>query len=222
MITVAILTLLAGIIVLLVGSLDAKAKTTKTVAQMKILSEAVTAFKNSTGYFPLSVPEDAWGTEDWTSILPAAFINQMSWRDHVPNYFQLISGNAKFDWDGNTNPSNNPKPTNIHILAFQLEQVPESKKIIDGIKELRLTSNNQQNFSGGNWIKNNNPCKLYHPLDSATATREAYQFQDAWGTPLRFWTSDILNWAKNGGAWDPTISEASIVETSAGKLGIFH
>ena len=120
MITVAILALLTGIVVVMVGGLDTKAKTTKTIAQMKILSEAVTAFKSSTGYFPLSVSNDAWG--DWTNFVALA-----KWDNRWTNYFK-DPGIPHFLWETNSTPTTDPKPTNIHMLAFQLEQVPKSRK----------------------------------------------------------------------------------------------
>jgi len=51
------------------------------------------------------------------------------------------------------------------------------------------------------WQPAGESCKLVHPLD--TQARTTFQPLDPWGTPLRYWSGDILKWAKTAKAnWD--------------------
>ncbi len=193
MVAVGILVVLATITVVLVGGVDTKAKTSHTQAQIKLLANAVTEFKATTGYFPLAVPEDAW-TGNWDQANSFAGIMKFNarWRD----YFRPGTDNRPdYTWDGAG------KPTSIHMLVFQLEKIPESAKVLSQLKSTYLVET-QQSFDGSGgkeaWTKQvGNPCKMGHPLDNNL--REVYQPQDAWGTPLRFWTGDVLAWGRQAG-----------------------
>jgi len=211
MVAIAVLALLATIAISFVGSLDTKSKITKTQAQIKLLAEAVTAFKNANNYFPLAVPEDAWG-RNWNDDTHAdEYINVMEWRSHWRNFFRDDDNNPQFTWDGNNDVTKNPIPSNIHVLAFQLEQNPESRKIFEQIKSnysVKTPKAFKPNGANEKWQTFNDVnCRLAHPLDPAPnpanpdTYRQVYQVQDAWGTPLRFWTRNTLDWAKKQG-WD--------------------
>jgi prepilin-type N-terminal cleavage/methylation domain-containing protein len=244
MVAVGILVVVAAMVMVAVSGLNDKANRSKTQAQMKMLAEAITAFKSATGSFPLSVPEDALDgiTATWQN-----FTTAMNWRTATTphqlrwtNYFKSTNATADdgvpdYSWPGETGIY----PTNIHMLGFQLEQVPESNKIFSQIKEKSAITVQKTFTHPGTapgietWTNASGPCQLAHPLDAA-GTRTVYQVQDAWGTPLRFWTSDTLAWAKSTTghtAWDASIQSLlssrlqqanwGFIIESAGKDGKF-
>lgn len=211
MVAVGILAVLATMILVVISGLDNKAKTARTQAQMQLLGQAVTAFKDSTGYFPLAVPEDVWGATDWT--LPGGFTDTMTWLNRWQQYFVKSASNQ---------PTFSPSsfsPTNIHMLAFQLEQAPAASKIFGKLKETYSVAEQKSFSTPETWKKESNDCQITHPLGGPPRT--VYQVQDAWGTPLRFWTGDILKWAKTGGNWHSSIQQLLSTRLQQANWGFF-
>jgi hypothetical protein len=195
---------LATMVIMAVSSLNDKANRSKTQAQMKMLAEAITAFKSATGNFPLAVPEDAWGNWSTNGFPTIMKYDGLTGHPRWTNYFAphnpppAVPDYPVFRWETNNDPTKDPKPTNIQMLSFQLEQVPESNKIFSQIKEKNaVVVQKKFTIAAGNietWPNASDSCQLGHPLD-ASGVRTVYQIQDAWGTPLRFWTSEILTWS---------------------------
>ncbi len=211
MVAVGIVVVLATILIVLVAGMDAKAKTTRTTSEMKLLSEAIGAFKSSTGYYPLAVPDDAWG--NW-----ATFTTKMNWTTNPKwtDYFQNNGGIPNFTWETGTNP------TNIHMLIFQLTQVPESNAIIERMKQSYGAADQKKlDLASGTeeWKKTSDDCQLNHPLDDQL--RKVYQPMDAWGTPLRYWTAGTLEWSKTTGSWNTEIQNLLAAKIQQANWGFY-
>ncbi len=205
MVTIAIMIIIVAALLKLVSGVSEKAKVTKTQSEIKLLSDAVEAFKQSTGYYPLSVPYDAW-TGNWYSFVQTVDwdgkadgnsnnITIADWKDY---FYEDPGSGPEYQW---TSP-HSVKPTNIHMLTFQLTQVPASNSIVEKLKQnYKVTKQESFNRNGGeeHWLKEENPCQLKHPLDGNL--RIVYQPQDGWGTPLRYWSGKIMDWAK-AQSWD--------------------
>jgi type II secretory pathway pseudopilin PulG len=207
MIVAAILVLLAAIFTVVASGVQQKQKTGRTQSQIVLLAQAVDAFKTAVGYYPLAVPEDAWNK--WTD-----FADNMSWHTRWTQYFADDSGHPKSNWDSRN-------PTNIHMLDFQLEQVPAAA-IFDRIKETyKVDSQKYFDNATDTWKKADKVCRISHPLDTL-GDREVYQVQDAWGNPLRFWTGDILKWAKRtSGGWDSSVLDRLSARLQQANWGFF-
>lgn len=205
LVVMALLVLLAGMITVVATGVQQRSRASRTQGQITLLGEAVKAFKDATGYFPLAVPEDAWRSQPvWDD-----FVVTMKYQDRWRRYF-YDNGTyyPSFSWDGHDEPGtdfdNSSCPTNIHLLTFQLEQVPDSATILNSFKQAHAVRKQKKRVVNASneeaWIAatgtsaDDNDARLGHPLDRRL--RSVYQAQDAWGTPLRFWTGDILKWAK--------------------------
>ncbi len=237
MVALAILLVVAVIMIFAVTGLTDKSRVSITQSRMRLLAEAITAFKSTTGYFPLAVPEDAWtSARDWDHIDPTPpydgddFAAVMYGHENVARWHTYFVPNTAT----NTPRHNwvNVNPTNIQMLAFQLEQVPEASKIFDQLKEKNAVAVQKALDPPGTpavekWIDAPDSCRLYHPLDPATADpRQVYQAQDAWGLPLRFWTGDVLKWAKNNtaaskNAWDTNVLNLLSTKLQQANWGFF-
>ena len=210
MVTVAILIIVIAVVLKLVSGVSEKAKVTKTQSEIKLLSDAVEAFKQSTGYYPLSVPYDAWG--NWN-----IFVATVGWATRWKDYFYDSTS------DTNTYPDYNwsTYPTNIHMLTFQLIQTDESNSVIDKIKQNNKIKE-QKSFGivsmKENWKKESNACQIVHPLDHQL--RIVYQPQDAWGTPLRYWSGKIRDWARDRN-WDNNIQTLISDKLQENNWGFF-
>jgi prepilin-type N-terminal cleavage/methylation domain-containing protein len=206
LVAVAIIAILVAMTMKIASGVFQRAKIDQTRRTMSLLAEAVNAFHDATSYYPLAVPEDAWG-QNWDTV-PNGFAETMHWngadRRSWKNYFIRNSGGEP-DW-----PPTNWRPTNIHMLVFQLEQVPESDTILNQLKKARKVDV-QQAFGTGaeQWLPASRLCEIAHPLDAAGTYRKVYQPQDGWGTPLRYWSADINGWAgrTTGGAWLPAVQQ---------------
>jgi prepilin-type N-terminal cleavage/methylation domain-containing protein len=204
LVAVAIIAILVAMTMKIASGVFQRAKIDQTRRTMSLLAEAVNAFHDATSYYPLAVPEDAWG--DW-----ANFDSTMKWDGTTrnwKNYFiKDTSNEPDHTWPGSPAGAR-PEPTNIHMLVFQLEQVPESDTILNQLKKARRVDM-QQAFgtAGEQWLNaTGGPCELVNPLGD---TRKVYQPQDGWGTPLRYWSADINGWAgrTTGGAWLPAVQQ---------------
>jgi prepilin-type N-terminal cleavage/methylation domain-containing protein len=221
MVAIGVIVVLAAILITLVSGMNEKSKATSTQARMMMLGEAVEAFKQATGRYPLCVPEDAWGT-DWND--DDGFAETMKYdtdRHRWTDYFVPSSGKPKYaTWSPLSVP-----PTNIQMLTFQLEQVPESNSILERLKQ-SSGQIQQMQFSTPSgtetWTKADDDCEINTPLNP-NETRVAFQPVDAWGTPLRFWTGDILPWAKRGGgaSWNDTVLQLLSDRLQKANWGFF-
>jgi prepilin-type N-terminal cleavage/methylation domain-containing protein len=218
LVAISIVMILATITIVMVKGVDTKAKNTTVQTQIKTLADAVEAFKQETGKFPLAVPYDAWPT--WDNAGADSFTLKMEWSANGnqkmkwTNYFGHTAGNPypNFTWEGNSSQTDNtkPRPTNIQMLTFQLDQVPASAKILTQIRN-QADQSQQVKFvpdatnKTDSWKIASDFCQIAHPLDTtANLRRKTFQPLDPWGTPLRFWTGDILKWAKlNAGSKTP-------------------
>jgi prepilin-type N-terminal cleavage/methylation domain-containing protein len=238
MVAIAIIVVLATILVVLVGNVNTKGKVISTQNKITMLGEAVEAFKQATGQYPLSVPEDAWDTSITNWSTNGGFAETMKWHDTTKNdwtdYFVPTDTTNKIGLPRFNTWTAEAKPTNIQMLTFQLEQVPQSNSIMERIKQ--GSGQIQQMYflgsaSGEIWTRAGDDCRINTPLNTSQ-TRIAFQPVDAWGTPLRFWTSDVLKWAKRtGNTWnDETLqllsnrlqkSNWTFFIESAGKDGKF-
>lgn len=208
-VVVAIISLLAAVVLKISSAVNYNSQMARADQTTRLLGEAVEAFRDSEGFYPLVVPYDAW--DPWSS-----FSTVMGWANRWTNYFDNEDGHPAFDWAGQTDPDE-IRPVNIDMLWFQLEQVDESRRILESIrKATRLDTYKNIDVTGGNerWPVVGAGCRLGRAVDRALAN--VYQIQDPWGLPYRFWTSDILKWAKNTGAWGSDIQElvASNLEAS--------
>jgi prepilin-type N-terminal cleavage/methylation domain-containing protein len=192
LVAVAIIAILVAMTMKIASGVFQRAKIDQTRRTMSLLAEAVNAFHDATSYYPLAVPEDAWG--DW-----ANFDSTMKWDGTTrnwKNYFiKDTSNEPDHTWPGSPAGAR-PEPTNIHMLVFQLEQVPESDTILNQLKKARKVDV-QQAFGTGaeQWLPASSLCEIAYPLDPANTFRKVYQPQDGWGIPLRYWSADILQWA---------------------------
>lgn len=189
LVAVAILVILISIMVKLASGVRESAKITETQTKISLLESAVNTFRDIKGYLPLSVPYDAWG--NWNN-----FVDEVNW-DGVGNnpswleYFVGSAGRPDYSW------SSGARPTNIHMLVFQLEQLPESRTILERFRR-SYRVDYQKSFhtgspgKGENWRKEESVCKIRHPLDNEY--RPVYQPQDSWGIPFRYWTADLKEW----------------------------
>jgi len=215
----AILALLVAIVLKVSSAVSQRAKATSTAQTIRLTCEAVEAFHSSTGYYPLPVPEDAW--DDWMGSA-SSFVAVMEWGGRWRDYFQPVQNGSRpaYEW-GN----DGKKPTNIHMLAFQLEQVPESNAIFQRIKNTIHVDTQKAfdpNGTDEEWEKANEACQLYHPLDDAGTGRQVFQIQDAWGMPLRYWSADILRWARRDGTtWDADVQQLLASQLQAANWGFF-
>jgi prepilin-type N-terminal cleavage/methylation domain-containing protein len=230
MVAVGIIVILAAILIALVGGVNDKGKATSTQAKMNILGEAVEAFKQATGKYPLAVPEDAWGV-NWSQTNSFVHSQWRTDRDGWMDYFVPTGANTPTfpQWDGTT-----ANPTNIQMLTFQLEQVPESNSILERLKQgsgqiQQMRFDNSLNTE--NWVKAGSDCRINTPLNSGQ-TRVAFQPLDAWGTPLRFWTGESLKWAKRistvtpppnppAGSWQPSVQQLLSDRLQKANWGFF-
>jgi type II secretory pathway pseudopilin PulG len=196
MIAVAIVVLLATVMIVLVSGMDAKAKRTKTLSQMKLLTNAVNTFKSEKGYYPLAVPEDANDArKDKATWL--GFLAISGWTSRLSSFCQL---------DPNDMPNDNITnriPTNIELMVFQLERVPSSSSIVARIRETANVEKEKYYKSADDY---KDVDQLLGLSDTFGNFRTLYQPQDAWKTPLRYWTSDTLKWAKAQG-WNTQIQQ---------------
>jgi len=224
MVAIGVVVVLAAILITLVSGMNEKSKATSTQARMMMLGEAVEAFKQATGRYPLCVPEDAWGT-DWND--DDGFAETMKYdtdRHRWTDYFVddgSSNHNPRFSWDTTTTDPTKIYPTNIQMLTFQLEQVPESNSILERLKQSSGQIQQMQfdSSEGENWVRADSDCRIYTPLND-NQTRIAFQPVDAWGTPLRFWTGDILTWAK-GASWDDTVLQLLSDRLQKANWGFF-
>lgn len=212
LVVMALLVLLAGMITVVATGVQQRSRASRTQGQITLLGEAVRTFRNATGYFPLAVPKDAWKDPDeWND-----FLDNMTWAGRWTQYFHenTATYGPEFTWDNEDDPREATRPTNTHMLAFQLEQNPEANKVFNSMKETfsvpyQKIDNCTTTPRNESWIRptaldDNATCQIRHPLGGY---RFVYQAQDAWGTPLRFWTGDILKWAKRDDTyhWDTDI-----------------
>jgi len=195
---------------------DENTKKLRTTTQMRLLADGVDAFQKATGYLPLAVPEDAW-KENWDLNDNDDYIMVMKFRDRWPEYFKK-TGDTVHKPTTKWESFDSPWPTNIHMLTYQLQQSPESNKILDALRNQggSQTQKKMETTGGEKWVKAEGDCKIAHPLDGSGNYRVAYQPQDPWGTPLRFWTNDILEWARSDG--NPDKWDAAVQELLSGKL----
>ena len=192
MVAIAVLVILVAAILKLVSGVSEKAKVTKTQSEIKVLSDAAEAFKQSSGYYPMSVPYDAWvNSSVWQNFANTIEWNGNNGQPDYKSYFEpdLAEGDYRpeFAWSDT--------PTNIHMLTFQMIQVSQSNSVIEQLKQNHKVDK-QKSFSPSpeKWIEQDTVCKLMHPLDGRW--HPVYQPQDAWGTPLRYWSGKIGDWAK--------------------------
>ncbi len=217
MVAIAVLVILIAALLKLVSGISEKAKITKTQSEIKLLADAAEAFKQSSGYYPLSVPYDAWvNSSVWQD-----FVNKMNWNGNnghpdYKNYFDpdLAEGDYRpeFAWVDT--------PTNIHMLAFQLIQVSGANSVIENLKQNHKVDK-QKAFSPSpkeTWEATDSVCKLMHPLDGRW--HPVYQPQDAWGTPLRYWAGKITDWAKSQ-SWDDDIQALISEKLGENNWGFF-
>ncbi|NLE29344.1 MAG: prepilin-type N-terminal cleavage/methylation domain-containing protein [Phycisphaerae bacterium] len=217
MVAIGVVVVLAAILITLVSGMNEKSKATSTQARMMMLGEAVEAFKQATGRYPLCVPEDAWGAS-WTTFVSPNYMKWDNTKHDWEDYF--VESINEPNWDPSTF-----RPTNIQMLTFQLEQVPESNSILERLKQ-SSGQIQQMQFSTPSgtetWTKADDDCEINTPLNP-NETRVAFQPVDAWGTPLRFWTGDILPWAKRGGgaSWDDTVLQLLSDRLQKANWGFF-
>jgi prepilin-type N-terminal cleavage/methylation domain-containing protein len=229
LVVVAIIAIVTSVMVVVVGAVNEKAKVSRVQSQMTMLGNAVDAFKEATGQYPLAVPYDAWGGTNW-----AAFVGVVDGGDWT-DYFKDANTDGQPDWDIWTTSE---YPTNIQMLTFQLEQVPESNSILARIKE-NTGAREQVKFvptgTTEKWELTSDTCELKHPLDTtATTYRKTFQPLDPWGRPLRYWNANTLKWAKENVAkvaWSASVQQLLAEKLqqanwgfyieSAGKDGLF-
>jgi type II secretory pathway pseudopilin PulG len=201
LIAISILMILISIVFVMLKGVDTKTKITKVQMQTKTLGDAVDAFKQATGKYPLAVPYDAWASDtNWNAFTSTTI---MKWTTTWRNYFKDADSNSRpdFKWGSNDNPDKDPKPTDIQMLTFQLDQVPSSAKVLTQIRN-QANQDQQVEFvpdtknKTDSWEITSEFCEIAHPLDGDNVYRKTFQPLDPWGTPLRFWTGDILKWAK--------------------------
>jgi len=202
----AILALLVAIVLKVAPAMIQTSRASRTKQTIRMVTESIEAFKQSAGCYPLAVPQDAWN--DWD-----VFTAGVNWNGTWTDYFANASGHPAYaGFDGNT-------PTNIHMLVFQLEQVPESNAILQRIKDsVKLDTQKKPDTNDVFWDRASEPCELMHPLGGPART--VYQVQDAWGTPLRYWSSDTLNWAKTAG-WNSDIQTLLAERLERANWGFF-
>ncbi len=204
-IVVAILVVLVTVLMKVASGIRESSRITDTQTRITILEDAVNAFREARGYLPLSVPYDAWLGKwydfvkevDWDGDADGDGdgVKIGDWKDY---FFEDPGSGPEYSWVS----SNPTRPTNIHMLIFQLIQVPESKSVIERFKQTyKIEYQVSFKSTGGkeSWLKERNPCKLTHPLDNRL--REVYQPQDPWGMPFRYWTKDVLDkwWGYSSG-----------------------
>lgn len=203
---------LVTILIVAVGAIRTHAMVTTTQETVNILAEGVEAFKQSTGDYPLAVPDDAWGGETTWDACAAGSPWQTYFveKSAAPNQDM-----PDYNWTAN--------PTNIHMLVFQLEQIPDAASIITRIRQTHDTEV-QKSVNGAGWDDHDTWCEIAHPLEGEGGYRQVYQAVDAWGTPLRYWTSDTLTWARNDTnhtEWAPEIQTYLTEKLEAANWGFF-
>jgi len=221
MVAVAIILILAAVITKVSTALYRQAKTAKSGQIMLIVSDAVEAFKQQTGYLPLAVPYDAWDEVDadrWRH-----FVDNESWNGPKPlwtDYFTdsvpaTVQGRPVFNW---TTPTT--YPTNADMLAYQLAQVPEAARILDQLSSVsKVEKYRAFDAAGGEaWPEQPTPCQFTNPLSANTDN--ATQLQDAWGTPLRYWTAETIGWAKVQG-WDASVQNLIADKVRGANWGFY-
>ncbi|NLX07025.1 MAG: prepilin-type N-terminal cleavage/methylation domain-containing protein [Phycisphaerae bacterium] len=210
MVATAIIGILIAVIITATAAAHKQSQVTRTRQTIAMLSEAVTAFKNATGYYPLAVPIDACDREQWDRFVRD---DRMGWRaggdppDWDDYFFRDTSSDAPaMNWEGVTEFSDGlggVAPTNNDFLVFQLEQVPQSNSILEQIRTAAPAETSRRPDASGQWQEASGLCQLGHPLDADGTYRQVRQVQDAWGIPLRYWSGDIMKWAKRIGPGDP-------------------
>ena len=157
MVAIGVIVVLAAILITLVSGMNEKSKATSTQARMMMLGEAVEAFKQATGRYPLCVPEDAW-TLDWVDDGFAETMKYDTDRHRWTDYFVNAGGMPSSNWNTAT-----LRPTNIQMLTFQLEQVPESNSILERLKQIRGRFRQMQfDSSEGKMGPCRSDCRILH------------------------------------------------------------
>lgn len=213
LVVVGLLVILITVIVTVASGVYNSSRAAATTQIITTLSEATEAFRQSTGHFPLAVPRDAWG--DWTD-----FATAMQWDGSETNpdwqdYFDGTATRPNFTWTTTTT-----YPTNIHMLTFQLQQVPESNTMLEQLTQRHAIDTQLSNAStpaNELWRKEPGPCQLDHPLGSA---RQVYQPQDVWGIPLRYWSGNIGQWARSK-LWNDDINNLLATKLQQANWGFF-
>ena len=209
MVAIGIIALLAAVFVVVASHVVQGQKIARTRQTLTVLADAVNAFHEATKYYPLAVPEDGWDGD----VLDTNFVNGVRWNPRCLDYFGL-QGGKMFAWDSGA------FPTNIQMLTFQLEQVPESNAIIQRLRNtVKPPVQRKPDPTHDTWVNAGGACSLYHPLDQQQ--REAYQPQDPWFTPLRYWSADTLTWAKGTGNWRPEVQSLLAGKLQQANWGFF-